>query len=125
MLWRHTLCGKFQNGVNDIVVIVFQSTNSLCTTNASLRNDQLNILGLHAGFVNFTSFFFRFRYSSRCCREMFSDTLGGSDAFWRLELFGGSKWGCLAQILSLGVAKNDVSITTRRLVHVGLVDDEK
>merc|ERR1719422_2390095 len=98
--------------------------NCFATGYVGLRHDEFNILVLDSRGINLTVIFIFLRNGrgSSCSR---SSHLGRLRNLSSLELLCSLHLSLLTQIFNLGLAKDNVGVRSRVLVHIRLVDDEE
>mmetsp|Transcript_54092 Transcript_54092/g.150420 ORF Transcript_54092/g.150420 Transcript_54092/m.150420 type:complete len:202 (+) Transcript_54092:96-701(+) len=110
------------NGLHDVVVVGTQSSHGLCPRALDLRHDQLDVLGFDAILVDVAVGLFHLddgRWVLVCGLNASAGIPRGSELLRRRGL------GLRAQVLYLGLAKNDVGVRIWRLVHVRLRNHEQ
>ena len=110
-LLSYTQC---HDGVDNIIVVVFERLDGLLSRHAGLRHDKLNVLGLETRVVDLLAVIFLLLLLLGLGLLAFTlvlvGVLGGSGALSGGELLGGGGLGLGVQVLDLGLTEDAVTM---------------
>ncbi|GMT00450.1 hypothetical protein PENTCL1PPCAC_22624, partial [Pristionchus entomophagus] len=112
---KGALHGQAHDRIDDVIVGSSKGSDSLITGGTGLINHEFNVLLLDTSGILLSAIFIL---------GDGGETRSGS-IIGNLDSVDGVQVSVLAQILNLGLSEDDVGVRSRRLVHVGVVDDEE
>lgn len=110
-LLSYTQC---HDGVDNIIVVVFECLDGLLPRHASLSHDEFNVLGLKTGVVDLLAvvllLLLLLGLGLLALALVLVGVLGGSGALSGSELLGGRGLGLGVQVLNLGLTEDTAFI---------------
>jgi hypothetical protein len=123
---KASLHGKFHDGIDEIAIILTESTGSLGSRDTSLRNNQLNITGFQSSFIDWFVIIFDFSGLGGSSTRGFQQLSGihSTCTFCTSSNLGSSfLLSSSTEVIKLGSSKDDIGSSTRgSLVYIGLVN---